>query len=74
MNCPNCGHSLAKGKREMVAKIQEGRELGLTLAQIAQALGVHSSTVEKYCSRFGIRKKSVTNLVESNAGLGHPPG
>jgi IS30 family transposase len=46
--------------------IEKGRESGWTLAQIAQAIGMHSSTVEKYCARFGIRKNLVTKPVETD--------
>jgi Holliday junction resolvasome RuvABC ATP-dependent DNA helicase subunit len=65
VNCPNCGHCLAKGKRAMVEKIRDGRQAGLTIAAIAKVLGVHPSTVEKYCATYGIRKNFVTKPLDS---------
>jgi IS30 family transposase len=71
VNCPSCGCRLEppngrKDKRWVVSMIEKGRESGWTLAQIAQAIGMHSSTVEKYCARFGIRKNLVTKPVETD--------
>ena len=57
--CQGCGNIQPKPRRDkrwIVSMIEMGRANGLTLAQIAQSIGMSTSTVEKYCARLGIRK------------------
>lgn len=76
MNCPHCHQPILKGKdkRAMLDLIQTGRDMGLTIRQIAESIGRHPSTVEKYCYTYGIRKKSVTKPVEPREDFGHAAG
>ena len=72
--CPIC-HGLGRidgnlTKPQMVEEIRALRDSGHTLAQIATAIGRSVSTVEKYCSVFGIRKKTVIDLGAADRDIG----
>ncbi|MGR6092247.1 hypothetical protein ACU4IU_16930 [Brevibacterium sp. CSND-B09] len=62
-NAPNRGHAVAKNKEWMRGEVTERREVGQSIADIAAAVWVGTSTARKWLRKWGVRSGTVPRRV-----------